>query len=158
MKLETFLLIVFFIVVPLLERLNRTMQERKQRREDPPRAPPVPPSPASVPWPPEEAQDAIEGRRPAELPIPVQVALPRPPAPPPVPRRPMTERFPSRERARARAESQASPPRPVLVERAIHVARRGSLLARLQADRRHAIVLATILGPCRALDHDAGRG
>ena len=148
MKLETFLLIVFFIVVPLLERLNRTMQARKQRREDPPGVPPLPPRPASEPWPPE----------PAEIPIPVQVAPPRPPAPPPVPRRPAAERYPSRERARARAESQASPPRPVLVERATHVARRGSLLGRLQADRRHAIVLATILGPCRALDHDAGRG
>jgi hypothetical protein len=150
MKLETFLLIVFFIVIPLLERLNRSMQERKQRREDAAEGPPLTPSPASSPWPrvPEEG----------EIPIPVPVALPRPPAPPPVPRRPAAERFPSRERARARAESLASPPRPVLVERATHVARRGSLLRRVQADRRHAIVLATILGPCRALDHDAGRG
>lgn len=147
MSLEQLLLLAFLIVIPLLERLIRLLRARTRGSPEDQSNTPVPQRPPRPPAP-EEAGDADGESGYADL--PVDIELPAPAPPPLAPPRAPAERLTSGERARARRLSQAGPAAPVgHPPQRVH----GTALRRMSAvgDLRRAIVLMTILGPCRAL-------
>jgi hypothetical protein len=155
---ESLLLVAFLLVIPLLERLVRGMRTRS--RPHPADLAPVP-APSRLPLPrpavPERAPDAFGASDPTER--TANIAPSTPTSLPPLPERhPAAKRFTSRERARASRGSQELPVTPVFGRPAPHTRRRGTSLRGISAELRRSIVLMSILGPCKALDHDGGHG
>ena len=156
MSIESLLLVAFLIVIPLLERLVRVLRSRNLPRPAdlahvPPPPPPTPPRPPV----PEIAPDAFGASEPAE--VHGHTVPPTPASPPPLAARsPAAERFSSRERTRARRGSEALPAAPVFVAPAPQSRRHGTSRLGITAELRRSIVLMSILGPCKALDHDGG--
>ena len=125
MSVETLILLAFFVLLPLLQRLLAEVRERNRPTPQPPqRGPsPTPPPAARVPHVP----------TPAIPPLPAFEAD-RFDMHPPTPPRAVTQRV-----------AESSHPR--------RGRRRGaSAMLRTRLDLRHAIVAAAILGPCRAVD------
>jgi hypothetical protein len=147
MSFESVLLLLF-LVVPLLERLIRFLRARageasaepvpgtQERRAPLPRptAPEVLAAPTGIP--------AEPGRQ-APPPIPGPVLPPRHPA---------TERVSASDRVRAGRMSPAPAAALPRGRRASTAARRELLLRGGKDDLRRAVVLMTILGPCKALE------
>ena len=151
------ILLVLFLVFPLLERLIRFLRARAGQRS----AEPGPVSqerraPARRPTAPEARADRDEvpadAVRRATVPpsVPAPVLLP--------PRHPAVERLRAADRVAAGRTAPASEAAPVLVRRASSAARRELLLHGGKADLRRAVVLTTILGPCKALESEPERG
>ena len=136
MSIETILFLAFFLLVPLIERLIRAQRERQPAEEER-QAPPALPRPERQP---RRREPAIEARGPLEgVPTPAAPAGTR------------GERAPQRYRRDARAEISAGGQRPQAKPRT------PPALAGLRNRRelRRAVVLMTILGPCRAVEADA---
>jgi len=134
------LLLIAFILLPLIQQLLRAAAERAAQGE--PQQPAVPPPPARRPATPKPA-------------LPYQVALPPalvvPPAVPAMSPAPSMA-VPSRAASRSTLEAVI----PVSTARR-SVRQRGTMARFLNPQTlRGAIVLMTILGPCRALAGDDG--
>ena len=156
MSIESLLLVAFLVVIPLLERLVRVLRSRNLPRPADLAHLPAPPRPAPPRPPvPEIAPDALGASESAEL---LGHTAPPTPASPPLlaARSPATERFTSRERTRARRGSEALPAAPVFVAPAPQSRRHSTSRLGITADLRRSIVMMSILGPCKALDHDGG--
>ena len=128
MSIETLLVVAFLIVLPLLEWLVRALRERTPQGQDAP--------PASLPHP---------------EPVPVAAPLPAAVLPPPPPRHPQTERVSAGERVRASRAVQQAAAAP-MHPRKVTPARRHPLSLSNRAELRRAVVLMTILGPCKAVE------
>jgi hypothetical protein len=154
MSFESVLLLLF-LVFPLLERLIRFLRARAGQAS----AEPVPatqerPAPVRRPTAPEVLAEPAQMPGEAMRPIPVP-----PPVPPPVPlppRHPAAERLRAADRVRAGRTSPASEAALPRVRRAS--TRRDLLLRGGTADLRRAVMLMTILGPCKALESGPERG
>ncbi len=156
MTIDQLLLIAFLLAVPLLERLMRALRERDRRSQgDQPRGqvpewlpPPTRrpfPGPVRVEEPEDDDEEEVFRPGPIAPPIPAPQRLPPRPA---TPERPL-----SRERARPRRDSRARPATPLPAGRPSPRVRRDATVLRglRPSGLRRAIVLMTILGPCRAL-------
>jgi hypothetical protein len=154
MSFESVLLLLF-LVVPLLERLIRFLRARAGEAS----AEPVPdaqerPAPVRRPTAPDALGEQTE--RPGEAMRP----KPPPPVPAPVllpPRHPAAERLRASDRVRAGRMTPASDAARPRVQRDSTAGRR-ELLRGGTADLRRAVMLMTILGPCKALESGPGRG
>ena len=159
MSLESLLLVAFLIVIPLLERLVRVLRERICQSPADPAPVPAPRRPPPMPRPtvPENAPDPIgESGWTAR---PVDIAVPPPPVPRSLePRHRAAERLTSRERARAHRGRRDLPAAPVVIARTPDVGRRMTSLRGIRLNLRQSIALMAVLGPCKALDNDIGRG
>lgn len=160
MSIESLLILALLLVFPLVERLNRHLREQAAQAEgDPADAPPRARVPAR-PRPPREERDADASGASGAAGLPATVPLPvlAQPAPPPLPaRHPTFERLTAAERARAARLSQAGEDQPPLVGKAPPRTRRAGSLRAARIDLRRAVVLMTILGPCKALEGESGR-
>jgi hypothetical protein len=142
MSIELILAIIFFGLLPLFERLIRSARERQDGTA----------RPATPPWQPAEDEDdepyVLEPPPMRAPPVPARVEKPRVPAPKPAPVKPRMapSRAPSRLTAHDRRTDDAF--RGAGRRRA-----RRDIAAALhsEAGLRRAVVLMTILGPCRAL-------
>ncbi|HUF24693.1 MAG TPA: hypothetical protein VMN81_11230 [Vicinamibacterales bacterium] len=152
MSIELILAIIFFGLLPLIERLIRAAREREGGTARP--APP-PWEPAGEEWEPaEEEEDEPYVLEPPPMPMPAprmpapRVEKPRVPAlkPAPVTPRMAPSRAPSRVTAHDRRTDDA-------FKGARRRRGRRDIAAALHSDAglRRAVVLMTILGPCRAL-------
>ena len=133
------LLVIAFILLPLIQQLLRAAREREQGQPTQPGGPPT------------------RARRPAS-PLrraPSQVARPHTPAvpPPPVPATLSHETMTVPAHAATRRSAETGGPAPKARRR---MRQRESIPVGLRSPRnlRDAIVLMTILGPCRALAQD----
>ncbi len=166
MSFEVLILLAIFFVLPLVEQLVRNARKKQEQQQGrppaPPRQAPRPPvrqQPARDAWDDEEDPDDEE-------PEPVAVSRPVPP-PPPLPtvrRAPQPVRRAStaaraavpREAHLARAAREArmrlAGPEPAELSLARRRRRRMRMAAELSqpAGLRRAVVLMTVLGPCRA--------
>ena len=174
MSIEQLLFLLLLVGVPLLERLARAVRERAAREPVESAPEPVPPAVRRPPPPVPRPEPAATGpeRGGGELPRPRSASPPpvapplpastppslpppaRPPAPPQVlpqaRERAAAERLRAAERQRAAGRERMRGPAPRVRARPSErpAARRVIDLG----DLRRAIVLTTILGPCRALD------
>ena len=141
MSPETILLIFFFVVLPLIQQLFQASRKRNprtpERAEDKPVAPHKPPSP--------------EPRALPHVPLPAEPAVP--PVSPIAHRRKLADAIAARKPARTRDAAKMVAPRPAPRRHASIAANLGLHRPR---DLRRAIVLTTILGPCRAIDPHRG--
>lgn len=154
MSIESILLAAF-LLLPLLERLIRHLRERaapaRADTEGVPRHRPARPRPPKSGVPAEESAASAQPDRPAGTPTPVVV-----PAVTIAVRHPAVERLSASDRVRAARLRQAdvvalpstARPRPLA----------GKAMTRFgdRADLRRAVVLMTVLGPCKALENDRG--
>ncbi len=158
MSIESLLLVAFLIVIPLLERLIRVLRAGTREAPADLARVPAPQRSASMSRPlplPEEPLNAFEQPEVADLRI--KIALPTPaPLPAPAQRHPEAERITSSARARARRWSHDLPAAPALVGPAADGRGYDTSLSGISAELRRAIVLMTILGPCKALDDEGG--
>ena len=132
MTLETLLFLAFFLALPLLDRLVRALRARLIAAVEQA-------TPADRPGPPPLAP-AERQSLPAVEPPPIPIAVPAP-----------------RHPAQASRGRLNRPAEPESIEQPTRRATRGARSrwnSRI-GDRRRAVVLMTILGPCRALDRDA---
>jgi outer membrane biosynthesis protein TonB len=143
MSIELILAIIFFGLLPLIERLIRAAREGQGGT-----ARPAPP-----PWEPAEEDDEPYVFEPPPMPMPMPMPAPRveKPRPTAVKAAPVTPRVaPSRAPSRVTAHDRRT-------DDAFKGARKGrarrDIAAALhsEAGLRRAVVLMTILGPCRAL-------
>ncbi|MEX2269945.1 MAG: hypothetical protein WD690_00650 [Vicinamibacterales bacterium] len=136
MSVEFFLAVVFFVLLPLIERLLRGARERGTEVPGPARPQPRQPQPP-LPLP---ASDDQHARRMSEATLP-DLSIPQ------VQPAPVRSRMPSRATAHDRRTDDA-------FKHARDRGRRRNIAAALhtEAGVRHAIVLMTILGPCRAFE------
>ncbi len=143
MSIESLLLLLFLVGIPLAERLKSWLRERAEA------GPAVPDRPAP--------RGRSTARQPAgdagwETPLEV-LPPPLPLPPPPAPRHPAPVRLRAHEAGGARPAQQHQAQqtgRVTPATRAPTRARRGRLGS--VKDLRRAVVMMTILGPCRALD------
>jgi len=152
MSPESLLLLAFLILIPLLERLIRGLRAQTSRARAGQVNTPAPERPALPARPslPRVAADVDDGPT-AHTELPRDTAPPTPAPPSPALRHAAPERSMSRDRTRARRQSQRGPAAPVA--HSLQPMRRGTALRRIaDGDLRRAIVLMTILGPCRALE------
>jgi hypothetical protein len=147
MSLDTLLIIIFLVVLPLIEMLRAAAQKRKeQERPEPPRNPRVPqgqpprPSAAQAPQPTVRLDEP-----PVDVPVaPAVVAA----------RETMSDRIAARRRATRLQPVADSLRNPAAGSEAstIHGIVRG---LRSRGGVHRAIVAMTILGPCRAIEPHA---
>jgi hypothetical protein len=140
MPIELLLLIVF-IVVPLIQQLLRVAKEREQGQRKPPGG---------------QLPAASRPARPMAQP-PTHTPPPRGPVVQP----PLATLADTAMKARTRTAPRTTPEAVIAVPAVRRSARRrGAILTRLRSPRdlRDAIVLMTILGPCRALAQDDRSG
>ena len=154
MSIESILLAAF-LLFPLLERLIRHLRERAAQAPSDPAAgaPPQRPLPTR-PLPAVAADESTTSGQtghPAGAPAPVLLPPPLPP------RHPAVERLSAGERVRAPRMIQSEAVTPSSVARTRPRARPGLLLHHGGADLRRAVVLMTVLGPCKALENEPGR-
>lgn len=138
MSIETILLLVFFLLVPLIERLIRAQRERQPAEEER-QAPPAAPRPERQP---RRREPAIEAHGPLEG-VPTPATL--------VGTQGDRTRQPHRRdiRAAISAGGQRPQPKPGTPPALAGLRNRREL--------RRAVVLMTILGPCRAAEADASQ-
>lgn len=151
------ILLVLFLVFPLIQRLIRFLRVRAGQAT----AEPVPGTPG--PSPPRRRPTAPEARAeptaaPREAARPATAPPPSPVLVPPLPRHQAAQRVSAADRVRAGRKSPASEAAPPRVRRDRGGARRELLLRGGKADLRRAVLLMTILGPCKALDGGPVRG
>lgn len=132
MSLEAVLLLAFFILLPLIERLVRSARQRHQVRSE---ARPIPTSPTAVPVP-QPPGGAQSQHAPAGPPLPAYVPEMVSIEVAPVP-------------SVTRHASRGTP----LVSDRRRGRRRLSAVLRGPRDLRRAVVLMTVLEPCRALEN-----
>jgi hypothetical protein len=128
MSIETLVLVVFLVVLPLLERLVRALRERTA-----------------------QGQDAPLASLPHSEPAPAAASLPATVPQQPAPRHLPAERVSASERVRASRVIQQAAVAPVHARPATRP-RRHPLLLSNRAELRRAVVLMTILGPCKAVE------
>ena len=134
MSIEALLVFALFVLVPLVERLLREVQQRNQRAGGQAGPPP--------------AQRRLP---PPSAPVPSPVALPSPAALP-SPSEAITETMVAR---RARPPDTTRPPVRTMTQRVKHAPAAARLALRDRFALRRAVVQMTILGPCRAVhSHD----
>jgi len=142
------LLVIVFVLLPLIQRLLRAAQERQQGEPKPPAGPPPRTRRPAAPWRP------ASSRRPA----PSQVARPPAPMVPPLPSSAtsLLEAMTAPAQTAARKSRETASPVPTARR---GTRRRRSVPAGLRSagTLRDAIVLMTVLGPCRALAHEDNR-
>lgn len=171
MSIETLLLIGLLVLLPLVERLIGLLRSRTGGTEADQRHPPAPQRPLRNhrrPAP-EWGDEAADHPLPPDIERPPDVYVPSPvppaPAPPlpaarsPVPHRAPRERHGSHESARLRRERQRGRETggQLVPSATLDRARRQEVHSRARlgissvGDLRRAVVLMTLLGPCRAL-------
>jgi hypothetical protein len=128
MSIESLVLVVFLLVLPLLERLVRALRERTG-----------------------QTQQALPAGLPHPEPAPAAAPLPAPVPPPPRPRHPQAERV---RASRVIQQAAAAPMR----ARQATPARRHPLSLSNRAELRRAVVLMAILGPCKAVEGETPVG
>jgi hypothetical protein len=150
MSPEQLLFFLLLVAIPLLERLIRAMRARTN--DSPGERAPTPAERAVSPWrAPRSAHDAggpaSEALR-TELPLPV---LPPPPALPEAARHAAPEQLRASQREPGVRRERQHGPAATVRQRPM---RPGTALQQIVAggDLRRAIVLITILGPCRAFE------
>ena len=158
MSLESLLLLLFFLVLPLIEMFRTAAKSRQEQRQpEPPRKQPVPareaPRTTQTQLPPELTGVSHV----PELTVPQNLAVP-PSADPSVLK--ALERISDQTAARRRTTRRQSPANslphtaPLTERRMIHGVIRG---LRRPGGVHRAVVAMTILGPCRAVDPHSWR-
>jgi hypothetical protein len=145
MSLDTLLIIIFLVVLPLIEMLRAAAQKRKeQERPEPPRNPRVPQEEPPRPTAAQAPQPTVD-EPPVDVPVaPAVVAA----------RETMSDRIAARRRATRLQPVADSLRNPAAGSEAstIHGVVRG---LRSRGGVHRAIVAMTILGPCRAIEPHA---
>lgn len=154
MSIESLLLVAFLIVFPLLERLSRYLRARSEQAPADPAAGVPRQRPTRRPLP---GVTADPSTAPGQVGLPARTPAPVLSPPPLPPRHPAVERLSAGERVRAARMIQSEAVTPPSVARTRRWARPGLSLLDGRADLRRAVVLMTVLAPCKALENEPGR-